>query len=355
MVLAIVETDGDAPTESSLEAVTLARDVADRTDEPLEAVVFDVAGPGEGAGAGGDAGGSIGDAIADDLGEYGVGDVHVVSHDRLDAYAPEAYAAGVEAVVADRDPDAVVAPGSDRGQEVLSRVAASRGQSMAANCLAVESVDADADVGGDTVELPDADGSYALTRQRWGGTLIEEALLGGDPKLLTAAEHEVGFEPAADPADPSVHAVTPDLADEHLRVQVDRYEESDEEGVPLGEARVVVSGGRGVGGPEGYDELEELADLLGGAVGASRAAVNEGWRPHDDQVGQTGAKISPTLYIACGISGAVQHMVGCKGADTILAINTDPEAAIIQKAEYAVIADLHEVVPALNEAIRDAQ
>jgi electron transfer flavoprotein alpha subunit len=125
--------------------------------------------------------------------------------------------------------------------------------------------------------------------------------------------------------------------------------------VPLGEARVVVGGGRGVGRAEDFDQLEELADALGGALGASRAAVNEGWRPHDDQIGLTGAKISPDIYIPCGISGAVQHMVGCKGAANILAVNTDPEAAIIQKADYAVIGDLHEVVPALTEAVREAE
>lgn len=152
-----------------------------------------------------------------------------------------------------------------------------------------------------------------------------------------------------------MEAFTPALDDSHLRVRVERVEESDVEGVPLGEARVVVGGGRGVGGPEDFDKLEELADLLGGAVGSSRAAVNEGWRPHDDQIGLTGAKISPDIYIACGISGAVQHMVGCKGSENIIAINTDPEAAIMQNGDYAVIGDLHEVVPALCDAIRKHQ
>ncbi|MFC7229912.1 electron transfer flavoprotein subunit alpha/FixB family protein [Salinirubellus salinus] len=321
MVLALVEHEAGVPEDSSLEMLTLARGVAEETDEPLTAVVV-------GAEAAG---------VADDLGTYGVETVYVVDHERLDDYAPVAWATSVDQLAADLDPDAVVAPGSTRGHEVLAHVAARREQSMAANCIEVTTGE-----------------EYELTRQRWGGTLLEEARLGGDTKLLTAAAHEVSAEPADSPTEPAVESFDPSLDEEAFEVRVTRHEASDVEGVPLGEARVVVGGGRGVGGPDGYDQLEELADLLGGAVGASRAAVNEGWRPHDDQVGQTGAKISPKLYVACGISGAVQHMVGCKGAENILAINTDPEAAIIQKARWAVVGDLHEVVPELNESIRSA-
>jgi electron transfer flavoprotein alpha subunit len=122
--------------------------------------------------------------------------------------------------------------------------------------------------------------------------------------------------------------------------------------VSLAEARVVVGGGRGVGSAEGFKPLEELADLLGGTVGCSRAVTSLGWRPHADQVGQTGTRIAPEIYIACGVSGATQHMVGAKGSKRILAINTDPEAPIVAKATYAIIGDLHEIVPALNAEIR---
>jgi len=115
---------------------------------------------------------------------------------------------------------------------------------------------------------------------------------------------------------------------------------------------VVVSGGRGVGSTGGFESLEELAALLNGAVGCSRAVTNEGWRPHADQVGQTGARVAPDVYFACGISGAIQHYVGCKGSKNIIAINTDPEAPIIAKADYAVIGDLHQVLPAVSEALR---
>jgi electron transfer flavoprotein alpha subunit len=123
-------------------------------------------------------------------------------------------------------------------------------------------------------------------------------------------------------------------------------------GLSLAEAPVVVSGGRGVGSPEGFAPLEELAGMLGGAVGCSRAVTMAGWRSHTDQVGQTGTKIAPELYIPCGISGATQHMAGCKGAKKLLAINSDPEAPIMATADYAVIGDVAEVVPAITAELR---
>ncbi|PSQ56398.1 MAG: electron transfer flavoprotein subunit alpha/FixB family protein [Halobacteriales archaeon SW_9_67_25] len=318
MILTLIEHEAGLPEDTSLEALTLARDVAEQSGAPLETVVF------------GDEGG----AVADEIGAYGVGAVHAVSHPELDTYAPGAWAESIAQLVDELAPEAVVVPGSARGHEVLAHAAAKLDLAMAANCIEVETGD-----------------SYELTRQRWGGTLLEHARLSGETKLLSAAPNEISAEPA-DGGEAAVQAFEPDLAESDLRVQITRVEESDEEGIPLGEARTVVSGGRGVGSPEGFDKLEELADLLDAAIGSSRAAVNEGWRSHDDQIGQTGTKISPRLYMPCGISGAVQHMVGCKGAENIMAVNTDPEAAIIQKAEYAVIADLHEVVPELNDRLR---
>lgn len=318
MILSLVEHAGGSPEESSLEALTLARELATATDASLEAIAF------------GDEAGALGDH----LGEYGVETVHRVADERLGTYAPEAWAESVAQLLDATDPDAVVAPGTDRGQEVLAHVGARCDLPMAANCLDVEAGDV-----------------YELSRQRWGGSLVEHARLDADTKLLTAAAHEFSPETATATTETTVQPFEPTLSESAFRVSVDRVKESDEAGVSLGEARVVVGGGRGVGGPEDYDKLETVADSLSGTVGASRAAVNEGWRPHDDQIGQTGTKISPDLYVACGISGAVQHMVGCKGADSILAINTDPEAAIMQKADYAVVGDLHDVVPELNDAL----
>jgi electron transfer flavoprotein alpha subunit len=253
-----------------------------------------------------------------------------VVHDRLDEYAPDAWA---QAIV-ELEPEIVVAPGTDRGQEVLARVAARLDVPLAANVI-------EAEVDGDVLQL---------TRQRWGGSLLEEARLIGTPKLLTVAPHAVEAKPAG--MTTTVEQFTPTLGDEHFVVRITRREEPSSGTVRLDTARVVVGGGRGVGSKEGFELLDELANLLGGAVGGSRVVTNLGWRPHSDQVGQTGARIAPDLYIACGVSGAIQHWVGCKGAKRILAINTDKDAPLVAKADYAVIGDLHEVVAAIVAELR---
>jgi electron transfer flavoprotein alpha subunit len=157
--------------------------------------------------------------------------------------------------------------------------------------------------------------------------------------------------PAEAPAAATVHAVKAELAEGDLVVRA-AESPAGSGGASLATARVVVGGGRGVGGPDGFAPLEELAELLGGVVGVSRVVTSEGWRPHTQQVGQTGTKITPDLYLACGISGAIQHIAGCSGAKHIIAINTDPGAPILTHADYAIIGDLHQVIPALVQALR---
>jgi electron transfer flavoprotein alpha subunit len=248
------------------------------------------------------------------------GDVRAVTIDG--PYAPSAWAAAlIEAAVADD----IVGPGSDRGNEILAHVAAQLDLPMAANVT---------DVRGDVV-----------TRQRWGGTLLEEARIHAERRLLTAAPF--AFAPSEAPA---AETLRPDVTG---AVQVVEHVAPDTGGkVSLADAKVVVSGGRGVGSSEGFAILEELAALLDGAVGCSRVVTSAGWRPHTDQVGQTGTKVSPDLYIACGISGATQHIAGCKGAKKLLAINDDPEATIFNHADYAIIGNLHEIVPAITAELR---
>ncbi len=261
----------------------------------------------------------------------GLGDdqVQAVGIDDPAGYSPDAWATALAGATTNREPTVVVAPGTERGNEVLAHVAAMLDLPMAANCTAATPGD-----------------PLTLTRVRWGGSLLEEARVHCSPALLTVAPHAVAADPAAD-ADVEL---VPAGAD--ARVRVSERVQTATAGVSLADADVVVSGGRGVGSAEGFVVIEELAALLGAAVGCSRAVTSAGWRPHTDQVGQTGTKISPSLYIACGISGATQHMAGCKGAKKLMAINPDAEASIFASADYAVIGDLHEVVPAISAEIR---
>jgi electron transfer flavoprotein alpha subunit len=297
--------------ELSLQAISLARDLGG----PLHAL-------------------SVGEAVTG-LGAYGVETLHVAEHDGLSAYAPAAWAACLEQLIDQVAPDAVVAAGTNRGNEVLGHLAARRDVPFAANCIAVGS-----------------DGT--VTRVRWGGSLLEEARIDSDLKLLTVAPHMVEAT-TVNGGEAAVERLEAALDDADLTVRVVEHAETPTAGISLAEAKVVVSGGRGVGSADGFGMLEELAGLLNAAVGCSRVVTMAGWRPHTDQVGQTGTKVAPDLYIACGISGATQHIAGCKGAKKILAINSDAEAPIFASADYAVIGDLAEVVPAITAELRKAQ
>jgi electron transfer flavoprotein alpha subunit len=305
-VLALVEPG----EELSLQALSLARDLG----EPLHAF-------------------SVGEDPG--LGAYGVQTLHVAADDRLSAYAPAAWAACLEQLIDQIQPTAVVAAGTNRGNEVLSHLAARRDLPFAANCIAVGT-----------------DGT--VTRVRWGGSLLEEARIDSELKILSVAPHMVE---ATTVNGGSVEMERMDVAvgEGDLVVRVVEHAETPSAGISLAEAKVVVSGGRGVGSADGFGMLEELAELLNAAVGCSRVVTMAGWRPHTDQVGQTGTKVAPDLYIACGISGATQHIAGCKGAKKILAINSDAEAPIFATADYAVIGDLAEIVPAITAELRKAQ
>jgi electron transfer flavoprotein alpha subunit len=322
MILGLVEHEAARFDECSLEMLTLARRLAQRVGAPLHAVLV----------------GEDGRRLAPRLSAYGVAAVHLVHDPRLDAYAPGAWARGLVELIDAERPQAVLAAGTDRGNEVLAHVAARTNLAMAANCIEVEP--------GET---------YLVTRLRWGGSLLEEARLAGAVKLLTVAPHAVPAEEAAPAGEIAVRSVAPALTDADLRVGVTGRVASTRAGISLTDARIVISGGRGVGSAEGFKVLEELAELLGAAVGCSRVATSLGWRPHADQVGQTGTRVAPELYIACGVSGAIQHLVGCKGAKRILVINTDPEAPIVAKADFAIFGDLHAVLPALTAEIRKAR
>jgi electron transfer flavoprotein alpha subunit len=268
----------------------------------------------------------------------GVATLHAAVGEAFASYAPPAVAEAIVELAGRLGATAVVGPGTERGNEVMAHVGALLDLPLAANCIAAAPVD----------------GGAKVTRVRWGGSLLEVARLHTTTTLLTVQPHAVPVEPATDD-EPALETFTPTVSDATAPVRVVDRVDASTGGISLAEAKVVVSGGRGAGSTEGFGVVEELAGLLGGAVGCSRAVTMAGWRPHTDQVGQTGTKIAPDLYIACGISGATQHMAGCKGAKRILAINSDREAPILASADYAVIGDMHEILPALSAAIRAAK
>jgi electron transfer flavoprotein alpha subunit len=348
-VLCLAELDGAGTAAASAAALGFARTLG----EPVTAVVFGAGPP------------------PADLAALGVAAVSQVAGAGLTGYAPVAWARALHQLAAASGATAVVAAGTDRGGEVMAHLGALAELPVAANCLSA------------TVTGP---GQWRLVRQRWAGSVLEDAVLEAPLALLTVADGAPGavvpgaVVPGAADARaglaagdvaggsagsgsggaagngaaagaPAVSTFTPELTDADLVVRATETT-AEVAGASLATARVVVGGGRGVGGPEGFAALEELAGLLGGVVGVSRVVTSAGWRPHRQQVGQTGTKISPELYLACGISGAIQHMAGCQSARHIIAINTDAGAPIVARAEYAVIGDLHEVIPALVAAIK---
>jgi len=319
VVLAFVEHVGGAPTLLSLEVLTMAGRLARDMGVPLEAAAI----------------GPKGAAARGILTSYQVTTLHLADDPRLAEYAPAAWAHTIAELVDQTRPEVLIGTASDRGGEVMAHVAARVKLPLAANCTEI--------VPGDP---------FVVTRQRWGGSLLEEAELRGRVKLLTLAPHALSAEASPNRIEVATHTFVPVLEDKDFRVRLVPQVEADSGKISLAQARVVIGGGRGVGSAEGFATLEELADLLGGAVGCSRAVTSLGWRPHSDQVGQTGTRIAPDLYIACGISGAIQHMVGCRAAKHILAINTDPTAPIVKQADYAVIGDVQTVLSAVNAEIR---
>ncbi|MEK7424737.1 MAG: electron transfer flavoprotein subunit alpha/FixB family protein [Actinomycetota bacterium] len=311
-VLVIVEHDRGTLSPATLEAVAAARQIGS-----VHAATF----------------GAAADALVEQLAAHGVSVVHQVHHDLLGDYGPEAWGEAAAQLISSLSPDAVVATGTDRGNEVLAHIGAILDAPMVANCTEIEA----------------ADGPWRLVRTRWGGSLLERCELTATIKLLTVAHHAV--EASEAPASARTVGFSPVLDPSLARsIVVDRVERA--AGVTLATAPVVIGGGRGVGSPEGFAPLEELAGLLGGVVGCSRAVTNNGWRNHTDQVGQTGTRIAPDIYFACGISGAIQHWVGAMASKKILAINTDSEANMVTRADYAVIGDLHKVVPAIVAEVR---
>jgi electron transfer flavoprotein alpha subunit len=322
MILGLVEHDRAKLNSASLEMLRFGRGLASQMGVPFQVALI----------------GLEARSLVEQVQAHGAAAIHLILHERMTDYAPGAWAAGLAQLIEAAGPGIVMAAATDRGNEVLAHTAARLGLPMAANCSEVQPGD-----------------PLVVTRLRWGGSLLEEARLHGRPRLITIASHAAGVDASPAAGEAALHEMTAALAEKDFRVRVGGRVESDAGKITLGEAKVVVGGGRGVGSAEGFRSLDELAKLMGGVVGCSRAVTSLGWRPHADQIGQTGARIAPEIYIACGLSGSTQHMVGCKGSKRILAVNTDPEAPIVAAADYAIIGDLHQVVPAVCAEIRNRQ
>jgi electron transfer flavoprotein alpha subunit len=315
VVLVLVEPEDGRVGMMAREALALAR----RLGGPVHAFVL---GPG-------------GEGVLQDCREHGVAAVHEVGNPELERYAAAAWASALGQSVASSGARVVVAGGTPHGTEVLAHLAARADVPMAANVVEVLSAD-----------------PVEVERQVAGGSVLERVRLAAAPVVLTVAGHAVEPVPADAPGAAEVRRFTAELAPGDLRAQVARTEgRHGAGGAALAAARVVVGAGRGAGGPEGFAAVDALAARLGGVVGVSRVVTSLGWRPHHEQVGQTGNRIAPDVYIACGISGAIQHWAGCASSRTIIAINTDAGAPMVTKADYAVIGDMHEVLPALLEAL----
>lgn len=309
-VLAFAEQVDGSFRKTAYEVVSEARRLADTLGETVTAVVV----------------GSGVEGIAGELAKYGADKILVADDQALSDYTTDAYANVLSQVVNDLGPRIFLFGASFQGKDLSPRLAARLGVGLAMDCIGLR-----------------LDGENLIaTRTMYGGKVHAEVALGGEPQMAAIRPNVMDIGSVEKAGDLEKLAVDPG----EVRTKVVEKKLETSARVELTEADVVVSGGRGMGGAD-FSLIEELAGLLGGAVGASRSAVDEGWRLHSDQVGQTGKVVSPTLYIACGISGAIQHLAGMGASKYIAAINKDPEAPIFKKADYGIVEDLFKAVPAI--------
>ncbi|MBN2492061.1 MAG: electron transfer flavoprotein subunit alpha/FixB family protein [Planctomycetes bacterium] len=323
-ILAILESRDGRLTKSAAEVLGQARRMADGLGGSVVALLMT-----EGAAG-----------AAAPLGALGVGKVHLADGPAFRAYVGDLQGRVAARVARTVDPRVILLAASSQGKDLGPRLAAHLGVGLAVDCTALEITD----------------GTLRATRPVYAGKALETLRI-ADPPFVASLRPNV-FAPAAPAAGAGAAAVEPvETAADEAAVKTVLREVKPREGgkVELTEADVIVSGGRGMKDPANFRHLEELADVLGAAVGASRAVVDAGWRPHAEQVGQTGKTVGPNLYIACGISGAIQHLAGMSTAKCIVAVNKDPEAPIFKVADYGVVGDALEVVPALTAEIRKHQ
>ncbi|MER3525157.1 MAG: electron transfer flavoprotein subunit alpha [Ignavibacteria bacterium] len=318
-VLAFAEQRENTFRKSSFETVQAARTIADQLGAEFVALVI----------------GSGVEAIANELAAYGATRVLAVDDPQFAQHANAAYAHVIAEVTKKEAATILFLPASAMGKDIAPRVAVKLEAGLASDCTALK------------VE----GGKIIATRPVYAGKALLDVEVTTPIKMFTLRPNV--FTATARNGSCSVEKVTVPLQAEHLVTKVQEVKVA--VGRPdVTEAKIIVSGGRGMKGPENWHLIEELADVLGAAVGASRAVVDAGWRPHDEQVGQTGKTVSPTLYIACAISGAVQHLAGMSSSKYIVAINKDKDAPIFQVADYGIVGDVFEILPALTAELRKA-
>lgn len=319
-VLAIVEQKNGVLRKASLELLGAGRQLADQLGAQFSAVL-----------AGQDVKG-----LVDEVASYGVDKVFVADDEKLANYTTGAYTDVIGKIVAKEQPTYVFLSHTAVGTDLAPRLAQRLDAGLASDCTG-------AAVEGD---------SLVLTKPMYAGKAIATVKGEGETFLATFRPNALGSVPAAGSKNPEVVDVAVEIDPDALKVIIKEIIEKSSGRAELTEAEIIISGGRGMKGPEHFALLEEIADILGAAVGASRAAVDAGWRDHGDQVGQTGKTVGPILYIAVGISGAIQHMAGMGSSKVIVAINKDPEANIFKVADFGIVGDLFDVLPVLRDELK---
>lgn len=279
------------------------------------------------------------DAAVQAASEHGADKVIVVDGPEYKHYTTDAYVIALNALVEKYGPTSMLIGATNNGRDLGPRLSCRLKTGLTADCTALD--------------IDEETGNVAWTRPAFGGNLMATILCPDHrPQIGTVRP---GVFKKSEPCAAHAEIIREDIKvpAEQIRTQVlELLKEMDGENVDLESAEIIVSGGRGVGGPEGFAPIKALAEVLGATVGASRAAVDSGWIGHAHQVGQTGKTVAPKLYIACGISGAIQHLAGMSGSDCIVAINKDPDAPIFDVADYGVVGNLFEVLPVLTEEIK---
>ena len=317
-ILTFIEFRDGEPLRAGLEALGAARQIAEALGEPLTALVL----------------GPNAEADAQKVAKFGAAKVLAGTSGALGAFDSTAFAKAIAAAASTVDPRGVFLGCNLHGRDLAARLAARLDAGLLSDCLELS-------VDGQEVHA---------VRAIYAGKARAKVRATQEPYVVTPRVNM--FDPPAEGGESPIEAFDPGVSDADVKAPVLSFEKKESDRPELTEASIIVSGGRGLKGPENFHLVEELANALGAAVGASRAVVDAGWRPHGDQVGQTGKTVSPNLYVACGISGAIQHLAGMSTSKVIVAINKDEEAPIFKVADYGIVGDVFEVLPALTDAVK---